>query len=101
VWSQLFIPNFVSHTLLVSGPLAIILAEICVVSDTFIWLSTCFAFASPMLLNGFYEAYIDYIIINFLQEKTEDFRLTLGSRARLLFVILYGNVSVRESFRYL
>jgi hypothetical protein len=69
-----------------------ILAGLCVVCDTILWLSTCFAFASPMLLSGFYEAYLDYTIINFLQEKTENFRLTLDMRARLLFVILCGNL---------
>jgi hypothetical protein len=54
--------------------------------------SMCFAFASPMLLSGFYEAYLDYNVINFLQDKTENFRLTLDMRARLLFVILCGNL---------
>jgi hypothetical protein len=45
-----------------------------------------------MLLSGFYEAYLDYNVINFLQDKTENFRLTLDMRARLLFVILCGNL---------
>jgi hypothetical protein len=69
-----------------------ILAGMCAVCDTISWLAMCFAFASPMLLSGFYEAYLDYIIINFLQEKTENFRLTLDMRGRLLFVVLCGNL---------
>jgi hypothetical protein len=69
-----------------------VLAGMCAICDTISWLAMCFACASPMLLSEFYEAYLDYIIINFLQEKTENFRLTLDMRARLLFVVLCGNL---------
>jgi hypothetical protein len=100
VWSQLFVSDLSRALSRILAPLAMRLAGICVVCDTIIWLSICFAFASPMLLSRFYEAYLDYIIINFLQEKVENFRLAIDMRARLLFVILCGNVSVGESFLY-
>tara|TARA_R110002060_G_scaffold29474_10_gene39859 strand:- start:155 stop:493 length:339 start_codon:yes stop_codon:yes gene_type:complete len=43
-----------------------------------------------VLLSGFYEAYLDYIIICFLQEKLQNCRLTLDMKVLLLFVVLCG-----------
>lgn len=87
--------RLVSRNLLASSSLILIFVGICVVCDTVIWLSTCFTFATPMLLSGFYETYLGYIIINFLQDKTGNYRLTLDMKARFLFVILCGNVSAQ------
>ena len=81
------------------APLAMIAALFCVITDTVIWLSICFAFASPMLLSGFYEAYLDNILVGFLIEKTENYRLTLDMRARILFVILAGNLDLEPEIR--
>lgn len=81
------------------APFAMIFAGFCVVCDTIIWLSVCFAFASPMLLSGFYEAFLDNRIIGFLTEKTHNFRLTLDMRARLLFVVLVGNLDLEPERR--
>ena len=64
------------------------------ICDTVAWLSMCFAFASPMLLSGLYEAFLDNRIIGFLIEKQRNFRLTLDMKARLLFVILVGNLDL-------
>jgi hypothetical protein len=50
-------------------------------------------------LSGFYEAYLDYIIINFLDEKTDNFRLRLDMRARLLFVIFCSNRDLEADIR--
>ncbi len=47
-----------------------------------------------MLLSGFYEAYLDYIILGFIQEKLDNNRLTIDMKARLLFVILCGNLDL-------
>jgi hypothetical protein len=76
-----------------------ILAGLIVVCDTIIWLCTCFAFASPMILSGLYEAWLDYKVMRFLTEKTNNFRLTLDMRARLLFVILVGNLDLEPEVR--
>lgn len=76
-----------------------VFAGLCVVCDTIIWLSICFAFASPMLLSGLYEAFLDNRIIAFLMEKTNNCRLTLDMRARLLFVILVGNLDLEPEER--
>lgn len=76
-----------------------IFAGLSVVCDTIIWLCICFAFASPMLLSGLYEAFLDNRIIGFLAEKTENSRLTLDMRARLLFVILVGNLDLEPEER--
>ena len=74
-------------------------AGIFVTCDTIIWLSMCFAFASPMLLSGFFEAFLDNRIIGFLIEKQRNFRLTLDMRARLLFVVLVGNLDLEPEVR--
>ena len=47
-----------------------------------------------VLLSEFYEAYLDYIIIGFLQEKLQNCRLKLDMKARLLFVVLCGNLDL-------
>lgn len=60
VWQKLIVPDMsraVSWLLVV---FAMIFAGICVVCDTVIWLLMCFALAGPILLSGFYEAYLDY-----------------------------------------
>ncbi|CAG8954330.1 hypothetical protein HYFRA_00005953 [Hymenoscyphus fraxineus] len=94
VWKKLFVPDFSQLISWIVAPFAMILAGIFVCCDTIIWLATCFAFASPMILSGIYEAYLDQKVISFLTEKTANLRLTLDMRARLLFVILVGNLDL-------
>ncbi|CZR51242.1 uncharacterized protein PAC_01117 [Phialocephala subalpina] len=52
------------------------------------WLS------GPMLMSGLYEAYLDNLLIRFIQEKTKESQLTLDMRVRLLFVMLCGNLDL-------
>jgi hypothetical protein len=52
-----------------------------------------------MILSGLYEAWLDYKVMSFLTEKTNNFRLTLDMRARLLFVILVGNLDLEPEVR--
>lgn len=47
-----------------------------------------------MILSGFYEAYLDQKIMSYLSVKTANAKLTLDMRARLLFVILVGNLDL-------
>ncbi|KAF4635464.1 hypothetical protein G7Y89_g2641 [Cudoniella acicularis] len=94
VWKKLFVQDLSQVVSWILAPFAMILAGLFVCTDTIIWLCTCFAFASPMILSGFYEAYLDQKIISFLMEKTNNFRLTLDMKARLLFVILVGNLDL-------
>lgn len=47
-----------------------------------------------MLMSGFYEAWLDYVILRFLQEKMDNRQTTIDMRARLLFVVLCGNLDV-------
>lgn len=54
-----------------------------------------------MLLSGFYEAYLDPVIIGFIQEKLQNSRLTIDMKARLLFVILCGNLDLEPDARTL
>lgn len=94
VWKKLFVQDLSQLISWILAPFAMILAGIFVCCDTIIWLCACFAFASPMILSGVYEAYLDQKIISFLTEKTNNLRLTLDMRARLLFVILVGNLDL-------
>jgi hypothetical protein len=94
IWKKLFVPDLSQLVSWILAPLAMLFSGICVICDTIIWLSMCFAFASPMLLSGLYEAFLDNRIIRFLISKTEDFRLTLDMRAQLLFVVLVGNLDL-------
>jgi hypothetical protein len=99
VWKKLFVPDLSQLVSWILAPFAMIFAGLCVVCDTVIWLSMCFAFASPMLLSGLYEAFLDNRIVGFLINKTENFRLTLDMRARLLFVVLVGNLDLEPEER--
>jgi hypothetical protein len=47
-----------------------------------------------MLLSGFYEAFLDNRIISLLIEKQRSGALTIDMRARLLFIILVGNLDL-------
>src|SRR6187402_3228376 len=94
VWEHLFVPDLSQLVSWVLAPFAMLVAGFCVVVDTILWLSACFAFGSPMLLSGLYEAYLDYTIIGFLQEKLDNSRLTLDMKARLLFIVLCGNLDL-------
>ncbi|KAH8657575.1 hypothetical protein BGZ60DRAFT_434531 [Tricladium varicosporioides] len=94
VWKKLFVQDLSQVISWILAPLAMILAGIFVCADTIIWLCTCFAFASPMILSGFFEAYLDQKILSFLMEKTRNLCLTLDMKARLLFIILVGNLDL-------
>lgn len=78
----------------IAAPFAITAAGFLVICDTVVWLSLCFAFAGPMLLSGLYEAFIDNSVLWFLKEKAK--LLTIDMRARLLFVILVGNLDMES-----
>jgi len=94
VWGELFDLDLSKVMSWILAPFAMIIAGFCVVCDIIIWLSICFGFASPMLLSGLYEAYLDHQILNFVKDKTENGRLTMDMRARLLFVVLVGNLDL-------
>ncbi|KAH0541551.1 hypothetical protein FGG08_003963 [Glutinoglossum americanum] len=69
-------------------------AAILVTIDTVVWLSICFALAGPMLLSGIYEAFIDSRILSYLYEKCENGNLTVDMRARILYLVLAGNLDL-------
>ncbi|TAQ83562.1 hypothetical protein B7494_g8116 [Chlorociboria aeruginascens] len=91
---QLFVPDLSEVISWVLAPFAMIFAGFFALCDTTIWLSTCFAVGGPMLLSGLYEAYLDSQILGFLNDKKNNSRLTLDMRARLLFVVLIGNLDL-------
>ncbi|XMA14279.1 hypothetical protein WAI453_007070 [Rhynchosporium graminicola] len=98
---QAFPPRLITGYVLADRSICNASSRDCVTIDTIMWLSICFAFGSPMLLSGFYEAYLDYIIIGFIQEKLQNNQLTIDMKARLLFVILCGNLDLDPEIRTL
>ncbi|KAH8198454.1 hypothetical protein TruAng_007386 [Truncatella angustata] len=94
VYRQFFIADLSGVKSYLAAPLGALGAAIIVILDTVIWLSTCFAFAAPMILSGLYEAVLDNRMLEFLKEKMQNKRLTLDMRARCLMVILIGNLDL-------
>ncbi|KAK6071230.1 hypothetical protein SCUP515_08044 [Seiridium cupressi] len=94
VYRQFFIADLSGVKSYLAAPLGALGAAVIVILDTVIWLSTCFAFAAPMILSGLYEAVLDNRMLDFLKEKIQNKRLTLDMRARCLMVILIGNLDL-------
>lgn len=110
VYRQFFIADLSGVKSYLAAPLGALGAALIVILDTMIWLSTCFAFAAPMILSGLYEAVLDKRMLDFLNVKVEvsitnswerkcakylqNNRLTLDMRARCLMVILIGNLDL-------
>jgi hypothetical protein len=93
VSDQLFRPRPDDVLSFLLTPAKFLLAVVIVSIDTLIWLATCFAFAAPMILSGVYEAFWDHRILKFLDE--EGGKLPIETRARLLYIILVGNLDLR------
>ncbi|KAH0545441.1 hypothetical protein FGG08_000442 [Glutinoglossum americanum] len=75
-------------------PFIALIAAILVTIDTITWLSICLALAGPMLLSGIYEAYLDSRMLSYLYNKVENGQLTIDMRARILYLILAGNLDL-------
>jgi hypothetical protein len=88
----LFGPAINRVTSLYKVPFLAIGAAMLVALDTIVWLLICFALAGPMLLSGLYEAFLDNRILAYLYEKYRNNRLTVDMRARLLYLVLVGNL---------
>lgn len=73
---------------------AIVVALPLVVLDLLIWLSICFAFATPMLISCLYEVFIDSRVLFYLKNRRGNDPLTLDKRALLLYVTLVGNLDL-------
>lgn len=73
--------------------------------DTFVWLSTCFAYAGPMLLSAVYEYMLDRKVLEFLgpqKTKTVEAKrhtITRRLRAQLLLAVVVGNLRLVTSRR--
>ncbi|KUJ22862.1 uncharacterized protein LY89DRAFT_728972 [Mollisia scopiformis] len=94
IYEKLFSPVLSRPNGWIFAPFGMIMAVISSILDTIIWLSMCFAFASPMLLSGFYEAYLDSLLLHFIHEQSKARMLTLDMKVRLLFVVLCGNLDL-------
>lgn len=94
VFRAFFVADLAGVKSYVPALLGAIGALILVTLDTIVWLSTCFAFAGPMILSGLYEALLDNRILEFLRVKIHNQRLTLDMRCRCLMIILIGNLDL-------
>ena len=75
------------------APARFLVSVLIVMLDTLIWLSMCFAFAAPMILSGVYEAFWDHRVLGFLNAEHKS--VTIETRARLLHIILVGNLDLK------
>src|SRR5437667_2298640 len=80
---------------LIKVPYIATIAATLVTIDTVAWLSICFALAGPMLLSGIYEAFMDSRILSYLAQKYEHGHLTVDMRARILYLVLVGNLDLK------
>ena len=72
--------------------LAALAAAVLVVLDTIAWLMTIFALSGPILLSAIYEAFLDSRLLEYVNDERH--RLTVVQRARLLYIVLVGNLDM-------
>ena len=72
--------------------LAALAAAVLVVLDTIAWLMTIFALSGPILLSAIYEAFLDNRLLEYVHNERP--RLSVAERARLLYIILVGNLDM-------
>ena len=77
-------------------PIIAVIVAVLATIDTVIWLSICLALAGPML-SGIYEAFLDSRILSYLHNKFENGQLTVDMRARILYLILMGDLDLATS----
>ncbi|KAI9851004.1 MAG: hypothetical protein M1838_004696, partial [Thelocarpon superellum] len=86
-WMKLFKAMFFAIT-----------AALIVTVDTIVWLCVVFAFSGPLLLSGLYEALLDKRVIDHMQEKLDNRRLSVQMRARIYYTVLVGNLDVDQAW---
>ena len=75
-------------------PFIAIGAAIIVSIDTIAWLLTIFALSGPILVSGVYEAFLDNILLEYVQNNIDTGGLNTTTRARILYTILVGNLDM-------
>ena len=75
-------------------PFIAICAAIIVSIDTIAWLLTIFALSGPILVSGVYEAFLDNILLEYVQNNIDTGGLNTAIRARVLYTILVGNLDI-------
>lgn len=63
--------------------------------DILIWLSVCFACSGAMVLSALHEATLDSRVLQFLKTTKETREVTTDMRARILFLVLIGNLDIK------
>ena len=94
IWipERLFAVKFNQLTHSPLTPFIIIGAVIIVTIDTITWLLWIFALSGPILVSGVYEAFLDNILLDYVQNNFRT--LSTALRARLLYTILVGNLDM-------
>lgn len=77
-------------------PLIAAAAAIIVTIDTIAWLLTIFALSGPILVSGVYEAFLDNILLEYVQISINYGTLSTAKRARILYTILVGNLDMTD-----
>lgn len=73
---------------------AALAAAVLVVLDTIAWLMTIFALSGPILLSAIYEAFLDSRLLEYVHDERS--KLSVAQRARLLYIILVGNLDMNS-----
>ncbi len=75
-------------------PFIAIGAALIVIIDTIAWLLIIFALSGPILVSGVYEAFLDNILLEYVQNNIDTSGLNTAIRARVLYIILVGNLDI-------
>ena len=67
-------------------------AAIIVSIDTIAWLLCIFALSGPILVSGVYEAFLDNVLLVYLQNNMN--AMSTASCARILYTVLAGNLDI-------
>ncbi|KAI9681554.1 MAG: hypothetical protein M1829_000751 [Trizodia sp. TS-e1964] len=93
--SRLFDANLASLpgiliTIFPRAPTAALIAAF----DTLFWIGVVISTAGPMILSGLYEAHLDRRLLSYVEKCIGLGKLSIQDRARILFVILVGNLDM-------
>ena len=75
------------------------IASLIVTLDTLFWLSAILALSGPILVSGMYEAVLDLRLLYYVQKRVNNNELTVHERAKLLFIVLLGNLDAHPAWQ--
>jgi hypothetical protein len=94
--NKLFDPDISKIPLgLIKGVGGFVVAAFLGALDVLVWLSVCFSCSGPMILSALHEATLDSRVLQFLKTTKCKTEITTDMRARMLFLVLIGNLDIK------